>query len=93
MLWKRENVLKGKVPNKSGIYNFYDRSGRLIYTGHSQRLRHRLQSYYQNDDLRVHRTKTDLRGVIGSFSYTCMPVSKAKKIEKKLKKNSVFNFR
>lgn len=92
LVWKRENTLKGKVPNHPGIYRFYNKQGRLIYVGHAGKLRHRVQSYGQADCANEHPTKTVLRKRIHSYSYTVMPEKKARELEKKAKKNSKFNF-
>jgi len=91
--WTRDNTLKGKIPNKPGIYRFYNRNGKLIYVGHSKKLRHRVQSYRQDDCYKEHPTKSYLRGRIDSYSYNVMPEKKARRIEKRAKDNGVFNFK
>lgn len=92
LVWKRENVYKGKVPNKPGIYRFYDKKGKVIYVGHASRLRHRVQSYIQDDDFSVHNTKEQLRKHINSYSYKVMPKERAKRIERQTKTNVRFNY-
>lgn len=54
-------------------------------------LRHRLQSYYQKDDFKVHNEKT-WRNEIKYFDCACEP-DKAKRdaIEKRLKKHTKYN--
>jgi len=89
----RANTLKGEVPNKPGLYKLHDKNGDLLYTGHASRLRHRIQSYRQKDDYGAHPTKDLLRGRIASFSYKTMPIHKAQKKEKVIKKNGRFNFK
>ena len=79
----RNNVKKGIVPNKSGIYTIYNARGKPIYIGHSRKLRHRIQSYYQKDDFNVHPTKRRLRGKAVSFSYRTMPIRKARALDRK----------
>ena len=37
------------VKNKPGIYRIYDGKGKPVYVGTSKILKHRLQSYYQDD--------------------------------------------
>lgn len=74
----RENLRKGRVPNKSGLYVLYNKQGDPIYVGHSKRLRHRLQSYMQEDDLKEHRTKRKLRSKAAYFSISKKPVSEAR---------------
>jgi len=91
--WKRENVLKGKVPNYPGIYFFYGPQGQLLYTGHAGKMRHRLQSYYQDDCFKEHRTKENLRKAIAYFRYDLMPEKQAKIKEKLTKKHAFFNYR
>jgi excinuclease UvrABC nuclease subunit len=93
MDWHEDNVKKGKVPNLPGIYKMYDGYGRMIYTGHAHRLRHRLQSYYQDDCFRTHPTKARLRQHIDSFSFKVMPVKKARMIEKRIKKKAIYNYK
>ena len=78
----RSNLVKGKVPNRSGLYYLYNRSGTKVYVGHSKVLRHRLQSYNQKDDFSAHPTKRRLRGSAVFFSYRTMPISKARKIDR-----------
>jgi len=89
----RKNTLKGEIPNKPGQYKFYDKHGHLLYTGHASRLRHRVQSYRQVDCFKAHPTKQYLKGKIAEFSYKTMPEMKARKKEKKDKKNGRFNFK
>jgi len=82
----------GKIKNKSGIYRIYDNSGSCVYVGSSKILKHRLQSYYQKDDFSVNKTKKELRPYAKKFTYSYMPITKARKIEKQTKKNTRFNF-
>jgi predicted GIY-YIG superfamily endonuclease len=91
--WERQNVLKGKVPNKPGIYFFYGPNGQLLYTGHASKLRHRVQSYYQEDDFSAHSTKDDLRPHIQWYRFDVMPKKQAMKKERQVKKHALFNFR
>ena len=81
----RNNVRKGIVPNKSGLYIIYNSKGKPIYVGHSRRLRHRIQSYYQQDDFQAHPTKRRLRGKAAFFSFRSMAISKARAIDRKKK--------
>jgi excinuclease ABC subunit C len=91
LVFKRENLLKGQVPNKPGIYRFYDKNGKLIYVGHARRLRHRVQSYYQKDCPKEHPTKMPLRKKIHVYEYRVMPKKKAQTREKILKKKTKYN--
>ena len=91
--WKRENTLKGKVPNRPGLYRFYNKDGKLIYVGHAGKLRHRVQSYGQADCKNAHPTKIPLRKRIHSYSYTVMPEKKARELEKRVKQKAKFNFK
>ena len=79
----RSNVKKGIVPNKSGIYTIYNSKGKPIYTGHSRRLRHRIQSYYQKDCFKTHPTKRRLRGKSKFFSFRSMPIKRARAIDRR----------
>lgn len=80
------------IKNKSGIYKIFSCNGKKpIYVGSSKVLRHRLQSYYQKDDFNVNRTKEPLRPYACKFSHKYMPISKARKLEQKLKQNTKFN--
>ena len=92
LVWKRENTLKGAIPNKPGIYRYYNSKGKLIYVGHARRLRHRVQSYRQVDDHKEHPTKKVLRNHIAKVRYTVMPKKKAQALEKRLKKKARFNY-
>lgn len=85
LAWHPENIRKGVVPNKPGVYRFYDSNGNLLYVGHAHRMRHRLQSYYQKDCPCTHPTKVDLRDKIASVRFTLTDVHKARKIEKSQK--------
>lgn len=40
------------VPQTPGVYKLFNKAGRLIYAGRSQRLRHRISSWYQKDKSR-----------------------------------------
>lgn len=91
LVFQRKNLLKGKVPNKPGLYKFYDKNGKLLYVGHAKKLRHRVQSYNQIDCPKEHPTKVKLRPKIKKYEYKVMPKEKAKKLEKRLKKRAVFN--
>lgn len=89
--WTRKNTLKPVVPNTSGIYTFYDKDRRLLYVGHSKRLRHRIQSYRQDDPAYEHPTKVPLRPKIAYYAYEAMPVHSARKLEKQIKKKTPYN--
>jgi len=92
LTWKRENTLKGAVPNKPGVYQMRDKDGRIIYVGHARRLRHRIQAYRQKDDFKTHPTKKGLVKKIKKFSYKTMPLKEARSWERKTKKNKKYNF-
>jgi len=87
----RANTLKGVVPSKAGIYTFYDKNRELLYVGHAKNLRHRVQSYRQDDDLREHPTKAPLRPKITYYAYQAMPVKEAQRVEKHIKKKTRYN--
>lgn len=92
LTWKRENTLKGVVPNKPGVYQMLDKNGRVIYVGHARRLRHRVQAYRQKDDFNEHPTKKTLVKKISKFRFKVMPKKKAQEWEKKTKKGKRYNF-
>jgi excinuclease ABC subunit C len=91
LVWKKENTLKGAIPNKPGLYKYYGKDGKLIYVGHARRLRHRVQSYMQKDCPCEHPTKVALRPKIKKVRYTVMPKAKAQALEKRLKKRAKYN--
>ncbi len=81
-----------KIKDKSGLYQIHTCTGkRPIYVGVSKVLKHRLQSYYQQDDFNAHQTKEPLRQHACKFTYKYMPISQARKLEMKIKKNHKFN--
>lgn len=47
---KKSNLEKEDIPNKSGVYTLYNGNKKPIYAGHSKVLRHRLQSYRQENE-------------------------------------------
>ena len=91
LAWNRENTLKKNVPNRPGIYIFYNKKGKAIYTGHASALRHRVQSYRQVDCYKEHPTKKKLRPKIYKYKWSVMGKTKAQKIEKRVKKKAPFN--
>lgn len=92
LIWNRPNTLKNVVPSVPGVYKFYDVNRRLLYVGHAKNLRHRVQSYRQDDDFREHPTKPALRPKIKYYQYIPMPLSKARDVEKGVKKYSRYNY-
>lgn len=91
LIFKRDNLLKGVIPNKPGLYKFYNKDGKLLYVGVAQKLRHRVQSYYQKDEFKTHPTKKSLRPEIHKYEYKKLPLQKAREIEHKLKHNCDHN--
>ena len=91
--WTKKNTLKPVIPKKSGIYTFYDRNRELLYVGHAKNLRHRVQSYRQEDDFREHPTKAILRPKIAYYAYDTMPVKQARRVEKRIKKRTQYNYK
>ena len=91
LVFKRDNLLKPVVPNKPGLYKFYDKNGKLIYVGHARKLRHRVQSYHQKDCPKEHASKVPLRPKIKKYEYQVMPRKKAQEREKVLKKKAKYN--
>lgn len=87
----KENTKKGVVPSVSGVYKFYDKNRRVIYAGHSNNLRHRIQSYHQEDDFKAHPTKKSLRSNIKFFEYEKKSLNAARAAEKRSKPGNRFN--
>lgn len=85
-----------KVPNnKGGVYKFYDRFMQCIYTGRASGsiygdLRHRLQSYYQEDDFREHKTKKKLRSDISYFNWAVISNKRQRRATEKSLKRDFF---
>ena len=90
--WNRQNTLKGTLPSTSGIYTFYDKNRKLLYVGHAKQLRHRVQSYREQDDFNTHPTKAVLRPQIKYFQYKTLPLKKAEATEKKIKVRAKYNY-
>jgi excinuclease UvrABC nuclease subunit len=82
-----------KVANEPGIYAFFNRSQGIIYVGTSEVLRHRLQSYYQQDDFSAHPTKEALREKIVYFYVEYMPLNRARQLESEIRCKLEYNFR
>lgn len=81
------------VANKPGLYAFFNSRQSMIYVGTSEILRHRLQSYYQQDDFSEHPTKEGLRDKIAYFYVEYMPISKARQLESEIRCKLGYNFR
>ena len=90
-LLNKANV--AKVQNRAGIYTIYNESGKREYVGTSKVLRHRLQSYYQDDDFNVNKTKRALRPHAKKFDVQYLPIMRARKKEKGLKRKLPHNKR
>ncbi len=84
-----ENV--ADVPEAQGLYEFFDENNRLLYVGVSHRLKHRIQSYYQDDDFSEHPTKKSLRSKIAFFRARAMEIDKARVLEAQIKQNTPHN--
>jgi excinuclease UvrABC nuclease subunit len=83
----------GKIANKPGIYAFFNRNRTMIYVGTSEVLRHRLQSYYQQDDFSAHPTKEKFRQKIAYFYAEYMPLHQARQLEGEIRCNLEYNFK
>ena len=81
--FKKEEV--ARVPNGPGIYALFNRQKGIIYVGTSQVLKHRLQSYYQEDDFGAHPTKEELREKIAYFIAEEMDLCEARELEEEIK--------
>lgn len=87
--FERENIKL--LDNMEGNYELYDKDGKRIYVGSSYRLKHRVQSYDELDDFKVHPTKRDLRPEISSFRFRYLPIHIAREHEQKIKQTLPFN--
>ena len=95
--FNKENV--SQVPDKTGVYLFYDHNDHPIYIGRTvdreySGLRHRLQSYYEKDDFEEHKTKRKLRQELSkgaSFRWKATTENQAREIEMKLKQGLKYN--
>lgn len=67
-MWPFNKKNVSKLDNERGIYKLYDKKKKLLYVGRSKVLKHRLQSYQEEDDWKAHPTKKALSGRIGFFS-------------------------
>lgn len=45
------------MPEKPGVYQYFDEQGRLIYVGKAKRLKHRVASYFNKDKYESAKTK------------------------------------
>lgn len=92
--WKQQNIRKGKVPNHPGLYIFRDGHKNPLYVGVTKNgLRHRLQSYYQDDDYHAHPTKAQLRNKIRYVEWRVMSMAKARRLEHRIKPKTAFNYK
>lgn len=82
-----------EVENKPGLYALFNRQQSIIYVGTSEVLRHRLQSYYQQDDFNAHSTKEELREKIEYFYVEYMPLQRARQLEADVKGRLEYNFK
>jgi hypothetical protein len=63
------------------------------WIGCTEVLRHRLQSYYQQDDFNAHPTKEALRQKIAYFYVEYMPLAQARQLESEICCKLEYNFR
>lgn len=87
------------IPRVSGVYRIFDEKGKGLYMGVSKRgevgnLRHRVQSYYQEDNFdkkNGHPEKRELRKKAKKFDFAKMSIKEAREFEKKNKHKYPFN--
>lgn len=79
------------LANNEGNYELFDKYGKRIYIGSSTEIKHRVESYDELDDPKVHPTKIPLRQKIAFFRFRYLPIHDARIHEQKIKQSLPFN--
>ena len=77
--------------NDSGNYEYFDKNMKKIYVGSSLIEKHRIESYDEIDDPKVHPTKVPLRSQIAFFRFRYLPIKEARIHEQRIKQPLKFN--
>lgn len=59
-----------KIPNKPGVYQYWDASGELIYIGKAKNLKNRVTSYFNKDNYRINAKTRVLVSKIAKITFT-----------------------
>ena len=59
-----------KIPQKPGVYQFWDASGELIYIGKAKNLKNRVSSYFNKDNFRINAKTRVLVSKIVNITFT-----------------------
>ncbi len=57
-----ETILK-TLPSSAGVYQYFDKEGKLIYVGKAKNLKNRVSSYFRNDGNQSAKTKVLVRKI------------------------------
>lgn len=68
-MFDHRDALKA-IPPKPGVYQFWDRTGELIYIGKAKNLKNRVTSYFIKDNYRVNAKTRVLVGKIDKITFT-----------------------
>lgn len=82
------------LKNNEGNYEFFNKYGKKIYVGSSEKVKHRVESYAELDDPKVHPTKIPLRKELedgGQFRFRYIPLDQARVHEQRIKQTLPFN--
>ena len=79
------------LENNEGLYELLNKDGKRIYIGSSNILRHRLESYKELDDPKVHPTKVEVRKEAMFFRFKYLPIDKARIQEQRIKQSLPLN--
>jgi hypothetical protein len=78
--------------NRSGVYTLWDRQGRFLYTGSSDRVKDRLNDwFFGRGELRQVPGKAELREKVAKFDVTYQPIGQARDNETRLKESAPGN--
>ena len=79
------------LQDKEGNYELLDKDKKRLYVGSSSEIKHRVESYGEEDDPKVHPTKVPLRPKIKFFRFRYLPLKKSRDEEKVIKQKLKYN--